>query len=86
VLAGTVTEAMARPPLPRPEVDTHAVEESPQAPEAKKRRPRRRAALQGFSLHAGTTVAATHRLGLEKLCRYGPDNWTRRALRGTISA
>ena len=26
---------------------------------------------EGFSLHAGTTVAAHHRLGLEKLCRYG---------------
>ena len=35
------------------------------------RRSRRCAAVDGFSIHANTQVAANNRVGLEHLCRYG---------------
>jgi hypothetical protein len=67
ILDGALGEAMCRPDLPlwtREEKEQDA--EAAAAP-----RPRRCASVDGFSIHAGTAVGPTDRVGLEKLCRYG---------------
>jgi hypothetical protein len=71
VLAGAIAEAMTRRPRPRLEIGAAAAGEDVPEKDEQRRRARRCVAMDSFSLHAGTTVAAHNRLGLEKLCRYG---------------
>lgn len=65
-LDGALGEAMSRPALP-----LWTREEEEQDAEAVAPRPKRCASVDGFSIHAGTAVSESDRLGLEKLCRYG---------------
>jgi hypothetical protein len=62
LLGGAIYEAMTRLPRPAPDEDDEPEPE---------RSGKRCAQLDGFSLHANTSVAADNRLALEKLCRYG---------------
>jgi hypothetical protein len=62
LMGGAIHDAMFKlPPV------GHRDDDQP-SPE---RRSKRCAQLDGFSVHANTSIAADNRLGLEKLCRYG---------------
>ncbi len=66
-MGGAISEVMSRPALPLWAEAAH----DEQAEAASAPRPRRCASVDGFSIHAGTAVSATNRIGLEKLCRHG---------------
>ena len=71
VLEGTIEEAMRSTPLVPSLGDDAVDDEVPDGDGQRVRRSRRCAAVDGFSIHANTQVAANNRVGLEKLCRYG---------------
>jgi hypothetical protein len=73
VLEGAIGETMRRIPLlssPASDDDT-SDDEVPDGDGPRVRRSRRCASVDGFSIHANTAVAASNRIGLEHLCRYG---------------
>jgi hypothetical protein len=72
VLDGAMAEAMQKVPVAPAQLvtaDDDADAEQPDSPRL--RRTRRAAAVDGFSIHANSSVASENRVGLEKLCRYG---------------
>jgi hypothetical protein len=68
VLQGAIGEGMQNVPLPSTDAGS---EDAPDVERPTVRTSRRAASACGFSIHANTAVPAHHRVGLEKLCRYG---------------
>jgi hypothetical protein len=72
VMDTALAEAMQN--VPRTAKQLEATDEDDtnrQTPSPPSRQPRRTAMVEGFSMHANTSVAPDNRIGLEKLCRHG---------------